>query len=91
MGDFGNTFWPIAQKEHRCEWCYWPIQKGEKHALYKGMHEGDWQNWRMHEECLAEQQHLASIGEPDFSPGCADPPERIKNQAGNKEGKQYAS
>jgi len=51
MSDFFNYTYPIARKEHRCEWCGEPIPKGEKHIHGSGVWEGDWQNWRMHNEC----------------------------------------
>lgn len=75
--DFGQLTLPIAQKEHRCEWCYGPIPKGEKHAQYKGMWDGDWQNWRMHNECytIAIDDDALYDG---FEPGCGEQPERIK-------------
>lgn len=78
MSDFGETFSPVAAKEHRCIWCYWRIPKGEKHKLYKGVYDGEWQNWRMHNECYEEQQDQARDGDTEFTPGCANPPERIR-------------
>ena len=51
MSDFGNYQYPKAAKDHRCEWCGETIPKGEVHAKYTGMWEGDFQNWRMHQEC----------------------------------------
>ncbi len=50
---FNETFWPIAAKDHRCEWCGQRIDKGERHAHYTGIWECEFQNWRMHEECYA--------------------------------------
>ena len=52
MTDFGDTSWPVARKPHRCEWCGEVIAVGEKHARYVGKWEGDFQNWRMHSDCL---------------------------------------
>ena len=49
---FGEPRAVVARKPHRCEWCYEPILKGESHQQFKGMWEGDWQNWRMHQECF---------------------------------------
>lgn len=51
MSDFGNVRHPKAAKNHRCEWCGEPIPKGEVHFQFTGVWEGDWQNWRMHDEC----------------------------------------
>lgn len=66
MSDFGNYSNPVAAKSHTCEWCYGIIAKGEKHVQFKGMFEGDWQNWRMHNECKvtadAEKEGLRFVG-----------------------------
>lgn len=51
MTDFGDTNWPKAAKDHRCEWCGQGILKGEKHAHFVGKWDGEFQNWRMHSEC----------------------------------------
>ena len=51
MSDFGNWRYPIAQKDHTCEWCGEKIPKGEKHLYYTGVWENEWQNYRMHLEC----------------------------------------
>lgn len=53
MSDFGEGRWVVGRKQHRCDACYGPIPKGEKHFNYCGKYGGDWQNWRMHEECHA--------------------------------------
>ena len=76
MSSFGNTEHPVARKEHRCEYCYGPIPQGEKHPHFKGMWDGEWQNWRMHQECYSDYMD----GEPidGFTPGDAEMPERIK-------------
>ena len=75
MSDFGNTFSPIAAKHHQCEWCFGPIPKGEKHKHYQGMYGGEWQNWRMHDECWND---YSASGESEFMPGEGEAPERIK-------------
>jgi hypothetical protein len=51
MSDFGRSSHPKARKDHRCEWCGQSIPRGEVHYLFVGVWEGEWQNWRMHEEC----------------------------------------
>lgn len=51
MSDFGKERWVKIRKPHRCEWCGQQIEIGSKCYLYKGMYDGEWQNWRMHEEC----------------------------------------
>ncbi len=52
MSDFFNYTYPKAAKDYRCEWCGETILKGEKHTHGSGAWEGDWQNWRMHNECF---------------------------------------
>lgn len=51
MSDFYNTTTPRARKDYRCEWCGDPIPTGEQHVHFVGVWEGEWQNWRMHNEC----------------------------------------
>lgn len=51
MTDFGEGKWTFGRKPHRCAACQGPIPQGEKHYHYRGMYEGDWQNWRLHKEC----------------------------------------
>lgn len=76
MSDFGETFHPLARKQHRCEWCYGPIPKGERHAQYRGIYDGDWQNWRMHQECY--DAYVSDYPEDGFDPGGGECPDRIK-------------
>lgn len=52
MSEFGSYLYPRARKQHRCEWCGEPIPVGEKHTQYVGKWEGEFQNWRMHNECF---------------------------------------
>jgi hypothetical protein len=77
MSDFGELFHPKARKQHRCEFCLGPIPKGEVHCQYKGIWEGDWQNWRMHDECY-EDYTLNWDWQDGFMPGDGEMPERIK-------------
>jgi hypothetical protein len=51
MTDFGHKFAPTARKDHRCAWCGDKIHKGEVHYHYKGKWQGEFQNWRMHNDC----------------------------------------
>jgi hypothetical protein len=81
MSNFGETFSPVARKQHRCEWCLGPIPEGEKHKQFRGMWDSEWQNWRMHNECYDEQQEEARHGECEFTPGCGEIPERLKQLA----------
>jgi len=52
MSDLFNYVYRKAAKDHRCERCGGAIPKGEIHIQGTGMWEGDWQNWRMHNECF---------------------------------------
>jgi hypothetical protein len=52
MSDFGEGRTVKAGKQHQCIWCYDPVVVGEYHHHYKGMWESDWQDWRMHLDCL---------------------------------------
>lgn len=52
MSDFGNVTSPVASKSHRCVHCIERIAPGTKHTRYVGVWGGDWQDWRMHDECL---------------------------------------
>ena len=75
MSDFGRSEYPTAAKDHRCEYCYGRIPKGEEHVHFTGVYEGEWQNWRMHRECSDD---FDSGGEFEFVPGAAEMPERVK-------------
>ena len=59
---FNDVTLPVARKQHRCEWCGEAIEKGEKHAKYVGMFEGDFQSWRMHQECSGWNTEAISEG-----------------------------
>jgi hypothetical protein len=77
VSDFGNITSPRARKQHRCEYCYGPIPKGEQHKKFVGMWDGDWQYWRMHNECLVT--HNAGNDYDDgFLPGEGEMPERVR-------------
>lgn len=52
MSTFGNVTSPVADKSHRCIHCIERIAPGTKHIRYVGRWEGEWQEWRMHDECL---------------------------------------
>ncbi len=51
MNDFARTTEPVAKKQHRCEWCWWPIVVGEKYYRFVGKWGGDFQDWAMHTDC----------------------------------------
>lgn len=79
MSDFGKSFRPIGRKGYRCEYCYGPIPQGERHHHYQGVYDGEWQNWRMHDECWdAYQTDARYDGNYEFTPGDSEVPERVK-------------
>lgn len=47
-----NTYTIVKKpkKVHQCVWCYQPID-GE-HQKFTGEYEGDFQNWRIHLDCV---------------------------------------
>lgn len=49
--DLLSQSYPIARKEHVCEWCGEKIEKGEKYYRYTGIYDGDFQNTPLHLEC----------------------------------------
>jgi hypothetical protein len=66
QSDFGEGKTVKTRKPHRCAWCYEKIEVGEDAYRYKGMFEGDWQNWHMHPECI---KAFRQSGEEYFLPG----------------------
>jgi hypothetical protein len=50
--DFGGSQTVKARKRHPCAWCREPILAGEYHHRFTGKWEGDWQDWRMHLDCI---------------------------------------
>lgn len=82
MSDFGEGKWVVGRIAHRCVACYYFIPKGEEHYHFKGMWEGEWQDWRMHREC--EAAHRAD-GCEEFLPGDYPVPERIVKHYAQKE------
>lgn len=75
MSDFGEGRHIVARKDHRCQGCLSKIPKGEMHYQFKGAYEGEWQNWRMHEECFADWD---INGCEEFMPGDLPVPDRIR-------------
>jgi hypothetical protein len=67
MSEFGTYSHPVGRKDYRCEWCGQPIPKGEQHAHYVGLWEGEFQNWRVHQECM-EALQLDNQDQDGFSP-----------------------
>lgn len=76
MSDFGEGNWIKGRKDHRCAGCGARIPKGEDHYNYRGIYGGDWQNWRMHEECHAAYD---ADGDDEFIEGDYPVPDRIRS------------
>jgi hypothetical protein len=51
VSDFGKMTFHAGRKVHKCIWCGETIPVGEKMAHFKGTFLGQFQNWRMHQEC----------------------------------------
>jgi hypothetical protein len=66
MSDFGDGNWIKTRKPHRCEWCGQRIEVGANAYHYKGMYDGEWQDWRMHEEC--QDDYALNCDGEEFSP-----------------------
>ena len=66
MSTFGGLTFPVARKVHRCEWCGEAIPEGEQHSKSVGEWEGEFQSWRMHSECLSQNENAIAEG---FWPG----------------------
>jgi len=60
---FGQGEYPVAKKMHHCIFCKDDIAVGERHFKYVGEWEGEFQNWRMHSDCLEAQQRETYDGE----------------------------
>ena len=52
MSPFGNYKLVKCNKDCVCIWCGQSIPKGSKVQRFKGKSQGDWQNWKMHDECF---------------------------------------
>ena len=49
-----NTYNLIKKprNNHQCAWCKGKITTQQQHLQYTGMFQGDFQDWRVHEECI---------------------------------------
>lgn len=73
----------MARKQYQCLWCLGPIPKGEKHSLWSGIFDGEWQNNRMHMEC-ADDANKDGYAADGFIPGEGEMPERVKKMLQRK-------
>ena len=67
-----------ARKQHRCIYCYGPIFAGERYAQQTGYYDGAAYRNRFHVECFDECSEEARFSGGEFTPGCADWPERVR-------------
>lgn len=51
MSDFGNYSQIKIRKDHKCVYCERTIPKGTSCFNYRGLWQGDWQNWYSCEFC----------------------------------------
>ena len=72
MSDFGEGGTVKTRKSHRCEWCYQRIEAGVECYHYKGMFQGEWQDWYMHPEC--EKVYMLNYDPDGFIPGEGERP-----------------
>jgi hypothetical protein len=49
--NFGTEKQVKLRKTVRCAWCGQDMMKGKTVYQFKGRWNGDWQNWKMHNEC----------------------------------------
>ena len=71
---------PTARKEHRCIYCYGPIFVGEQYVQQTGYYDGAPYRNKFHSECNADVSEEAHLGSFEFPPGCADWPERVRQE-----------
>lgn len=66
--EWNNFRHVVAAKDHRCEWCAGSpgILKGEEHLKFVGEYEGDFQSWRIHDDC----EEAREAGRIDDEPIC---------------------
>lgn len=69
MSNCGGFSHPKARKAYICDMCCEVIPKTEVHAHFTGKWNGDWQDWRAHEECnKAYQDSLEANSIDGFLP-----------------------
>ena len=77
MSDFGDTTFPTARKEHRCNYCFGPIPAGETYSRWTGVFDGEFQSNAMHLEC-DKQYNIDDTYSDGYTPGEAEMPDRVK-------------
>jgi hypothetical protein len=51
MTNFRESKQVKLRKDKRCSWCGETMHKGSTVYHFKGRWDGDWQDWKMHNEC----------------------------------------
>lgn len=85
MSDFWSGKYVKAKKDYNCIYCGELIPKSEKHYHGTGVWMGDWQNWRMHNECIDDHD---KNGDPDgyIHPGEAKRPKALNHEKREQQG-----
>ena len=66
MANFGDSKQVKLRKSKRCAWCGEDMKKGETVYHFKGRWGGEWQDWKMHNEC-EEAFHNEDCHDEGFS------------------------
>jgi hypothetical protein len=69
----------IARKQHKCDWCEKPINKGEEYERQKFKYDGEFCEWHAHLACSRVVSAIWNYADPDegmssdeFDSTCAD-------------------
>lgn len=54
-----------ARKEHICDYCRMPINRGERYERYTGKYDGEIYVWKSHEACAFLAQEVWEYADPD--------------------------
>lgn len=59
---------PVARKQHTCMFCYGSIQKGQKYLKQTNIINGNFGEWKCHEECqdVAKRLGMYDDCDPDY-------------------------
>lgn len=64
-----DEFLRSTRKKYRCEYCFGPIPEGDRHCHFRSSWQGEWQNWRMPDECAAVYEYALDYSEDGFTRG----------------------
>lgn len=76
MSDFSDSDTRTARKRHNCLYCMEWIEAGELHHRQGGKWEGEWQDWRMHLDCLQAHYRESQDNPGGYGEVCQDDHER---------------